>query len=488
MRTGLARSPERRHHARAAARRRHAAPAARSAAAARCGARDRRRCGDRRAAVRPRRACRPRATMRIASAAARCRSFVGVPVRRHAVRLSRVSGRGAPRDAAVCARLRDRNRDADQTAPARRPRRKRAGVRRCTTAGAASCGRSATPRAPVSWRCTIDSSNPSSRLPDTGAVPQVGSRRRRAAPLDAARPEQRRSSSARPITACDCCRGPCRTRIGTIGTWLAWTLMRTCRAAVADNLRAIFPDETEASPAAAGARDTFRAYAFDSIDFLRALDAPDDDTTLFDHTSESHELFERLLAEGRGIIVVTGHCGNWEMGSVLMRRTVGRTAHDRRHGRGEPRRQSHPQLDSRASGRRDAGGAAVARYRASDPPAPRRQPDGRHADGPAPRPRSRGGDAPRPARVVSAHAGAAELPDRRAACCRASSIASQPGGSPSISAIRFASRAISRDEAIQRAAQQFADQLGERLRQHPEHWYHFYRYWDAQRDSYEGLD
>ena len=43
---------------------------------------------------------------------------------------------------------------------------------------------------------------------------------------------------------------------------------------------------------------------------------------MFDHTSESHELFERLLAEGRGIIVVTGHCGNWEMGSFLMRRTV----------------------------------------------------------------------------------------------------------------------------------------------------------------------
>ena len=43
---------------------------------------------------------------------------------------------------------------------------------------------------------------------------------------------------------------------------------------------------------------------------------------LFDHVSESHELFEQLLAEGRGIIVVTGHCGNWETGSLLMRRTV----------------------------------------------------------------------------------------------------------------------------------------------------------------------
>jgi len=44
------------------------------------------------------------------------------------------------------------------------------------------------------------------------------------------------------------------------------------------------------------------------------------------------------------------------------------------------------------------------------------------------------------------------------------------------------SRDLPRDVAIQRAAQQFADQLGERVRQHPDYWYHFYRYWDAQRD------
>jgi len=39
-----------------------------------------------------------------------------------------------------------------------------------------------------------------------------------------------------------------------------------------------------------------------------------------------------------------------------------------------------------------------------------------------------------------------------------------------------------RDEAIQAAAQEFADQLGARVREHPEYWYHFYRYWDAQAD------
>jgi len=101
--------------------------------------------------------------------------------------------------------------------------------------------------------------------------------------------------------------------IGTIGTWIAWASMRTCRAAVADNLRAVFPEETEAA-LQRRALATFRAYACDSIDFLRALDAPDAHE-LFDHTSESHRLFERLLAEGRGIIVVTGHCARWPHGS-----------------------------------------------------------------------------------------------------------------------------------------------------------------------------
>jgi predicted LPLAT superfamily acyltransferase len=39
-----------------------------------------------------------------------------------------------------------------------------------------------------------------------------------------------------------------------------------------------------------------------------------------------------------------------------------------------------------------------------------------------------------------------------------------------------------RDEAIQAAAQDFANQLGARVRVHPEYWYHFYRYWDAQHE------
>ena len=38
-----------------------------------------------------------------------------------------------------------------------------------------------------------------------------------------------------------------------------------------------------------------------------------------------------------------------------------------------------------------------------------------------------------------------------------------------------------RDEAIAVAAQDFADQLTARVRAHPEFWYHFYGYWNAQQ-------
>jgi len=49
-------------------------------------------------------------------------------------------------------------------------------------------------------------------------------------------------------------------------------------------------------------------------------------------------------------------------------------------------------------------------------------------------------------------------------------------------------RDLPRDSAIQSAAQEIADQLADEVRSHPECWYHFYKYWDAQRDEYVGLD
>jgi KDO2-lipid IV(A) lauroyltransferase len=276
--------------------------------------------------------------------------------------------------------------------------------------------------------------------------------------------------------------------IGTIATWLAWRLMRTCRAAIADNLRAIFPHETERQ-LQRRALATLRAYAYDSIDFLRAIDASRDDArALFEHSRENHALFERLLAEGRGIIVVTGHCGNWEMGSLLMRYTVAARLTIIAMA------EANPSVNRIRNEIRDRLGAETLEVR--------------HELDTALQIRRRLGNNQMVAMLMDRHLGrdrvGVTLLGRHAWFLRTPAVLSYLTGAPLLpcfinrsapsrftvhlgTPIRVA-RDANRDEAIQQATQQFADQLGEQLRKYPEHWYHFYRYWDAQRDAYEGLE
>ncbi len=110
--------------------------------------------------------------------------------------------------------------------------------------------------------------------------------------------------------------------IGHVGTWLAWRLMRETTEAVAANLRPLFPEES-ASALKRRALDTYRSYAADTIDFLRALSAsPDETQRLFDLNQESAAIFARVLGQGRGALLVTGHFGNWEIGGILMGRVL----------------------------------------------------------------------------------------------------------------------------------------------------------------------
>ena len=44
-----------------------------------------------------------------------------------------------------------------------------------------------------------------------------------------------------------------------------------------------------------------------------------DPRQLFDIVDEHRQVFDSLLARGRGIVLVTGHYGNWEVGSLLIR-------------------------------------------------------------------------------------------------------------------------------------------------------------------------
>jgi len=268
--------------------------------------------------------------------------------------------------------------------------------------------------------------------------------------------------------------------IGHVGTWLAWRTMSETRAAVADNLSAIFPDESRPE-LERRALATIRAYAHDVIDFLRALESPDDELRLLaDVVARDGQLFKDLLDAGRGVILVTGHYGNWEMGGVLTRRlfdlplTVVTMP------------EVSPEVDRlRRSIRQRLGVESIEVRRSLDTPL-------------------------RIARELRENRIVAMLMDRHvdrdrvdvsflgrtASFLRTPALMGYMTGSPLVPCFierlgpgRFrmrpgepivVSRDTPREEAIQTAAQQFADQLAVRIKRHPQFWYQFYRYWESQ--------
>jgi KDO2-lipid IV(A) lauroyltransferase len=272
-----------------------------------------------------------------------------------------------------------------------------------------------------------------------------------------------------------------------MGTWLAWRCLTSTREAIADNLAPIFPDENRAS-LERRALNTFRSYARDAIDFLRALGAPGGDPRkLFDIVDQHRQVFEGLLARGRGIVLITGHYGNWEVGSLLIRSaldlpltivamaeadpTVNRIRLDIREQLGAETIEVRQSLDTALQIRRCLADNRIV------------------------------------AMLVDRHFGkdrvAVTLFGRTAWLLRTPFLMAHVSGAPvlpcSIERIgsgRFKARPgnpiyiasdMPRDEAIRVAAQAVADALGAQVREHPEFWYHFYRYWDAQRDDYGGL-
>jgi KDO2-lipid IV(A) lauroyltransferase len=268
--------------------------------------------------------------------------------------------------------------------------------------------------------------------------------------------------------------------IGRAGTWLAWHLMRETRTAVADNLRAIFSDEPPHA-LERRARVLLDAYARDVIDFLLALKTPDADLrTLFSYTESDDKLFKDVHAHGRGAILVGGHYGNWEAGGVFLRRVsklrvavIAMT---------EP----NPEVNRLRREIRELIGAETIEVGQSLDTA--LQIRRRLAEGfvvPILMDRHLGRD-----RVAVNFLG------RRAWFLRTPALMGFMTGVPllpcfmeRVGAGRFmvfagvpieVDRARPRDEAIQLATQNFADQLSARVRAHPEFWYQFYRYWDAQ--------
>ncbi|PYR14041.1 MAG: hypothetical protein DMG00_05050 [Acidobacteria bacterium] len=109
----------------------------------------------------------------------------------------------------------------------------------------------------------------------------------------------------------------CSYAIGHVGTWLAYRLMQDGTQAVVDNLRAIRPQ--------AGERElrylallTYRSYARDTIDFIRSLEMDRARLAPMMASFDAAAL-DDLLAQGRGVLLVGGHFGNWELGGVALR-------------------------------------------------------------------------------------------------------------------------------------------------------------------------
>ena len=106
-----------------------------------------------------------------------------------------------------------------------------------------------------------------------------------------------------------------RTRSAHGGTWLTAWRDAAPRARHSPTISRGASRTSADARSIAVARATLRGYARDIVDFLRALARPTRHGGLFELPPEHPRGFMRLLAQRRGIILVTGHYGNWEIGS-----------------------------------------------------------------------------------------------------------------------------------------------------------------------------
>jgi KDO2-lipid IV(A) lauroyltransferase len=268
--------------------------------------------------------------------------------------------------------------------------------------------------------------------------------------------------------------------IGNVGTWMAWHLMRDTRDALVDNLRAVFPDETE-KQLRQRALTTLRSYAHNVIDFLCAVNMPGPQAReIFILRPADYERFCEIRARGRGMIFVSGHYGNWEIGSVCMRHvfdvslTILALPEDREEANSR-RREIRERLGTDTiEVRKSLDTALQIRRRLAD-------------NGIV-------------AMLMDRHIGrdrvTVSLFGRHASFMRTPALMGYLSGAPLVPCfIERRNREgfdvlmgnpievdhqAPRDEAIQQATQAFASQLEDRIRAHPDQWFHFYPYWKAQ--------
>jgi KDO2-lipid IV(A) lauroyltransferase len=103
--------------------------------------------------------------------------------------------------------------------------------------------------------------------------------------------------------------------IGHLGTWIAFRSMKQATAALVDNLRVVMPALDEGERRALALR-TYRSYARDTIDFIRSLSM---DSRELGEMLSPLSTYDRVRRDGRGLLLLTGHIGNIELGAVVLR-------------------------------------------------------------------------------------------------------------------------------------------------------------------------
>jgi lauroyl/myristoyl acyltransferase len=279
--------------------------------------------------------------------------------------------------------------------------------------------------------------------------------------------------------------------LGDTGAWFAHHLLTGTTNGLVDNFRVIFPTEPDAALRRLAAL-TYRTYARDVVDFIRALALdPEQARALFTTNLAENDggdgtgvrpKIERLLALNKGVILVSGHFGNWEIGSVMLRsygypltiiamqeksETVNRMRHDFRERMGVDTLEVRQSMDTALQIRRRLADNRIVAMLMD-----------RHVDRD---------------RVAVTFFG------RRAFFLRTPALLGYLTGAPLLpcAIVRregrpfdviagdpiFVSREGNRDASVAAAAQAFATQLEALIRHTPHCWYQFYSYWAAQQDG-----
>jgi KDO2-lipid IV(A) lauroyltransferase len=112
-------------------------------------------------------------------------------------------------------------------------------------------------------------------------------------------------------------RWPFDALIIRIGALVLRRTLPSATAALIENLSVVFPADTRRQ-LYRRTLQTYLSYAWDYVDFIRALRWPRE-VVLERFGYEHGERLQGALAQGRGVILVTGHVGNWEAGAIVMR-------------------------------------------------------------------------------------------------------------------------------------------------------------------------